>query len=112
MDPNSDTLSDAILGFSVIMICWVAGIVLLLGMFVDRILGGNCLAVIDNVFFLIGFACFCFLTLIIPYIIFSYNRNYFKILLSMHRIYKDEYPDFVPVMLIYTAILFFCGFDV
>lgn len=104
MDPNCNVLDSAIFAFSALLIVWIGSFVMLISQLIDMVFGGSCLAKINNDVFIVASIVICMLTLIIPYSILLYKRNYFNLLLSMHRLYKDEYPYYVPGILLKSFI--------
>lgn len=115
MNPDSDVLDSAIFAFSALLIVWIGSIVILISQLIDIAFGESCLSKIDNDILIIVCTIICFITLIIPYLILSYKKKYFKLLLSMHRLYKDEHPYYVPEILLKSfifllIIIFIYGF--
>ena len=104
MDPNSYALYDAALGFSALVTIWELLVPLDIVMIVDKIFDTN----FSHVYSVIAAVC-CIITMIIslvlPYAWLLHKRNYFRFLLSMHRLYKDEYPDFMLEIFLFTGIL-------
>ena len=104
MDPNSDTLFDAVTGFSVLVSIWGTIVSLDIVIIIDKIFNTEFLSEYGNIatyIFLIMYE----MSFVLPYAWLRHKRNYFKLLLSMHRLYKDEYPDFMLEIFLFTGIL-------
>ena len=104
MNPNSDALIDAVAGFCALIIAWDSFVPLDIVIIVDKIFNTDFLSEYCNIKI--------YILIVMPVILFAslyawlrYKRNYFKLLLSMHRLYKDEYPDFMLEIFLFTAIL-------
>ena len=104
MDPNCDTLFDAVTGFSVLVSIWGTIVSLDIVIIIDKIFNTEFLSEYGNIatyIFLIMYE----MSFVLPYAWLRHKRNYFKLLLSMHRLYKDEYPDFMLEIFLFTGIL-------
>ena len=106
MDPYNDVV-HSVYAFSALMIAWIFGGGMLICQLIDIVFGGSCLSKINEGTLVTICIIISLMTLIIPYSILLYKRNYFKLLLSMHRLYKDEYPDYIPEILLKTFVLLF-----
>ena len=104
MNPNDDALFDAVAGFCVLIMVWELLMPLDIAIIVDEIF---------NTEFLLKYCKMeRYILIVMPVILFAslyawllHKRNYFRFLLSMHRLYKDEYPDFMLEIFLFTGIL-------
>ena len=104
---SSNNVVDSVYAFSALMIVWIFGGGILIYQLIDMLFGGSCLSKINGDFLVAICIAIFLMTLIIPYSILLYKRNYFKLLLSMHRLYKDEYPYYIPEILLKTFVFLF-----
>ena len=104
MNPNDDSLFDAAVGFSALVTVWVGILPLVIVLLVDKIFDTFFLLVYLNVAEIIWFTM-AIMSLALPYAWLLHKRNCFRFLLSMHRLYKDEYPDFMLEIFLFTALL-------
>ena len=107
MYPNTFTLFDAISAFSALMLVWLFGIVWLLFMILNLIFGRDCWHIIDDSTFLVVCIVIFIMLLIIPYSILLNKSRCFKLLLSMHRLYKDDPPYYALENLLKSFVLLF-----
>lgn len=106
MNSSTDVV-DSVYSFSALMIVWFGGGGMLICQLIDMTFGGSCLSKINEGALITICIVIFLMTLIIPYSVLLYNRNYFKLLLSMHRLYKDKYPYYVPEILLKTFVFLF-----
>ena len=104
MNPNDDALFDAVAGFCVLIMVWELLMPLDIAIIVDEIFNTEILLKYCKIerYILIIMPVMSFILL---YAWLLHKRNYFKLLLSMHRLYKDEYPDFMLEIFLFTALL-------
>lgn len=87
---------------------WILGILWLLSMMVYLLFGIDWRCYVgdtDSHCFTIVCLALFILSWLIPHMILSYKRNCFRLLLSMHRLYKDEYPYYVQGLFIKLFVL-------
>ena len=104
MDPNSDTLFDAVTGFSVLIMVWGTIVPLDIVIIIDKIFNTDFLSEYGNIATYILLIMYE-MSFVLLYAWLRHKRNYFKLLLSMHRLYKDEYPDFMLEIFLFTGTL-------
>ena len=104
MNPNNDALFDAVAAFDVLITIWGTIVPLDIVIIVDKIFNTEFLSEYGNI------ATYILIVMYVmsPILLYSWllhKRRYFRFLLSMHRLYKNEYPDFMLEFFLFTALL-------
>lgn len=106
--PYYFTFFDITALFGMMVYFWAFAILWLLSIIVYLLFGIDWRCYVGdsdpNWFTIVCLALFI-LSWLIPHIILSYKRNCFRLLLSMHRLYKDEYPYYVQGLFIKLFVL-------